>query len=403
MSSGGKRLFLGVDGGGTSTEASLVLFCEDNHPEPGATLPLSTTGTGTTGCEELPEGERYLERVLPRFRVISTGTGGPSNCYAVPPATVFNSVMEAISNCLDNHLETLSSVEVTCLALAGAVRQEDRDRLTKLLKPIFPSGSSFFIVEDSLAALAAAHEGKDGIVIIAGTGSNCVGMRGGKVTKAGGWGYLIGDEGSAYDISRRALNAVFRAYDGRGPQTAIAPLVLSRLSCWKDRSSHGHPGPLESSRESRSESWGESSGADSTDAVHFPAYAPRPARAELAPPDILHVIYEMSRNELASLAPLVMQAAEEGDAAARSILVSCARELVEMVVAVAGKLGLKSPAVAFIGGALGNPLYAGLVEEELSRALPGAIVTKPHHPPSVGAAILAYMGWGSRVGRAAGA
>ncbi len=371
MSSGGERLFLGVDGGGTSTEASLVLFCEDNPPEPGTTSPLSTTSTGTAGCEALPEGERHIESVLPRFRVISTGTGGPSNCYAVPPGTVFNSVMEAISNCLENHLETLDTVEVTCLALAGAVRQEDRDRLTKLLEPIFPPGSRFFIVEDSLAALAAAHEGKDGIVIIAGTGSNCLGIRGGKVSKAGGWGYLIGDEGSAYDISRRALNAVFRAYDGRGPQTAIAPPVLSRLSCWKDGSSHG--------------------------------YVPRPGSAELAPPDILHVIYEMTRNELASLAPLVMQAADEGDAVARSILVSCARDLVEMVVAVAGKLGLESPAVAFTGGALGNPLYAGLVEEELSRALPGAIVRKPLYPPSVGAAFLASMRWGSRVGGGAGA
>lgn len=402
MSSGGKRLFLGVDGGGTSTEASLVLFCEDNLPGPGTTPPLSATGRGTPGCKELQEGERHLESVLPRFRVVSTGIGGPSNCYAVPPATVFDSIREAISRCLERSsledttstlttagtalnqgestrsfagtnrtVEGLNAVEVTCLALAGAVRQEDRDGLTNLLEPIFPPGSHFFIVEDSLAALAAAHEGKDGIVIIAGTGSNCLGTHDGKVTKAGGWGYLIGDEGSAYDISKRALNAVFRAYDGRGPQTAIAPLVLSRLSCWKDGSSHG--------------------------------YVVRPGPAELTPQDILPVIYGMSRNELASLAPLVMQAAEEGDAVARSVLVSCARALMEMVVAVARKLGLKSPAVAFTGGALTNPLYASLVEEELSRALPGATVRKPHHPPSVGAAILAYMRWWSQVGRAAGA
>lgn len=422
MGLGGGRLFLGVDGGGTSTEASLVLFCEDNLPGPGTAPPLSAAGDGTRGRKELPEGERHPESVLPRFRVVSTGTGGPSNCYAVPPDTVFNSIREAISGCLEKYVKEqlrpqlearprgdpcvlhqlgsgkrhlgeptrnfartshtvhgLDAVEMTCLALAGAVRQEDRDGLINLLEPIFPEGSRFFIVEDSLAALAAAHEGKDGIVIIAGTGSNCLGTYRGKVTKAGGWGYLIGDEGSAYDISRRALNAVFRAYDGRGPETTITSLILSRLSSWKDRPGDEYSPPQESC------------GSDG----RFSRCLPRPGSAKLGPPDILRLIHEMSRNELASMAPLVMQAAEEGDAVARSILVSCARNLVEMAVAVAGKLGLNPPVVALVGGALGNPLYASFVEEELSRALPGAALRKPRHPPSVGAAILAYMRWSS--------
>ncbi|MBE3519045.1 MAG: hypothetical protein IMW97_01920 [Firmicutes bacterium] len=399
MGPGGGRLFLGVDGGGTSTEASLVLFCEDNLSGPGVARELGTTG-GAPGREGPPEVENYPEIVLPRFQVVSTGTGGPSNCYAVPPDTVFNSIREAISRCLEKYgspggashpaeagrnfagtgqtPDGLDAVELTCLALAGAVSQEDREGLANLLSPIFPDRSRFFVVEDSLAALAAAHEGKDGIVIIAGTGSNCLGTHRGKVTKAGGWGYLIGDEGSAYDISKRALNAVFRAYDGRGPETALTPLILSRLSSWREQTRDEHLPPETRSGDGR-----------------FSSRIPGSRSAKPVPPDVLRLIYEMSRNELASLAPLVMQAAEEGDAVARSILAACARNLTEMAVAVAGKLGLDRPVVALVGGTLENRLYAKLVEEELSRALPGATATKPRHPPSVGAAILAYMRWSS--------
>ena len=169
-------------------------------------------------------------------------------------------------------------------------------------------------------------------------------------SKTDPWGYLIGDEESAYDISRRALNTVFRAYDGRGPRTVMTEKVLSRLS----------------------------------------------RARESSPPDALPLIYGMSATELASLAPVVMEAAEEGDPAALSVLVSCARDLVQMIVAVAKKLGLDSPPVAFTGGALKSRVYAGLVEEELSRTLPGATVTECRYPPSVGAAIVAYKRRASR-------
>jgi N-acetylglucosamine kinase-like BadF-type ATPase len=86
------------------------------------------------------------------------------------------------------------------------------------------------VVHDSVAALHAATHGKPGIVVISGTGCVAAGInRAGKYVRAGGWGYLIDDEGSAYDIGTKALKSAFRALDGRSPRTKLAFALKQRF------------------------------------------------------------------------------------------------------------------------------------------------------------------------------
>lgn len=85
------------------------------------------------------------------------------------------------------------------------------------------------IVADSMTAHAGALKNRDGIILIAGTGAICYGRKNGQQIRVGGYGHLIDDEGSAYDIARNILRAVVRAEDGRAEQTVLRPLVFEQL------------------------------------------------------------------------------------------------------------------------------------------------------------------------------
>src|SRR6185437_713958 len=83
------------------------------------------------------------------------------------------------------------------------------------------------VTHDAMIALAGAVAGGSGIVTIAGTGSIAFGKNArGETARAGGWGYVFGDEGGAFDIVRQALRAILREHEGWGPRTALMPALL---------------------------------------------------------------------------------------------------------------------------------------------------------------------------------
>ena len=94
------------------------------------------------------------------------------------------------------------------------------------------------VVNDALVALEAGAGDGPGIVLIAGTGSICYGRNEeGQAARAGGWGYMLGDEGSGWWIGRRALSAVMRQFDGRGPATLADATRARSISACPSRSS----------------------------------------------------------------------------------------------------------------------------------------------------------------------
>lgn len=305
------RYYLGIDGGGTTTSACII-----DHED----------------------------------RVLGTGTGGASNLYYTPEETLIQSVKQAIRQAETAAGIELRQVSAACVALAGAGRKEDADRAQKLLKSVFGE-TPYFVVEDSKAALPAAHADKDGIVVIAGTGSNCLGVSNGTLKRAGGWGSLLGDEGSAFSIARKGLTAVMRAYDGRGPATRMTGAFLQALKVLEE-------------------------------------------------PDLVRATHSLSRTEIASLAQVVFNEACQGDSVALQILREEARELAEMVAAVARNLQLRSPRVAVTGGCFKNPLYLAMFGDALREKLPCSELVPCEKPPCFGAAVLARLqaeqAWGHR-------
>jgi N-acetylglucosamine kinase len=184
------------------------------------------------------------------------------------------------------------------------------------------------------------------VVVIAGTGSIAVGYDGaGRKARAGGWGHVLGDEGSGYQIAQRGLNAATRARDGRGPATAL----LERLP--------------------------QAAGAASLEGLASRIY-----------------LEGWSAAQIAALAPIVLDAAGEGDAVARGIVASSGHELSRAAVAVIRTLGIDDARfeVVLSGGIFaGSPAVVEAVGEEVRAFAPGAEVHLPRHEPVVGAILLA--------------
>ncbi len=97
-------------------------------------------------------------------------------------------------------------------AFAGCQLADEKRRVEKALRRVWPKAKIVRVMEDTRSVLAAAFANSGGIVVIAGTGSNVAGQKSASapIEKAGGWGHLFSDQGSAYDLARRGPRARLR-------------------------------------------------------------------------------------------------------------------------------------------------------------------------------------------------
>lgn len=265
-------LLLGVDGGGTKTTAVLAIY--QSHAAP---------------------------------RTIGRGTSGPSNARSSGWEKVQQNIADAIGAAFAAAGRTRERVAALCLGMAGAGHESVRDALYQWCAQQ-ELAVRWSVVHDAQIILRAGAQQGPGIALISGTGSLAYGeMADGRSARAGGWGYLLGDEGSGYAIGLAALRAIAQATDGRGPVTRLAASLLAQLG------------------------------------LHSPW--------ELIP--LLHEDRE-ARYRIASLAPLVLAAAEDGDPVAQHIQDQAAQQLSGMVTAVARSLALPPHTyhLAFSGGLL---------------------------------------------------
>jgi len=186
------KVFLGVDGGGTSTRAILV----------------NSTGN-----------------------VLGRGESGPSNYHNVGiPSAIANIVEAAGCARLTSGLSDVS-VQAAFLGCAGVKASVDIARMTSAAETagLAPAGE-ITVANDLHNALAGGLSGKPGIALISGTGTNCLGQdASGKSFMCGGWGWLLDDEGGGFGLALAAMKAAARAADGRSGKTSLLPSVLAFL------------------------------------------------------------------------------------------------------------------------------------------------------------------------------
>lgn len=144
-----------------------------------------------------------------------------SNPFTVGWENAVSVVVELLEDGLKKIGHSRADLHGLCAAMAGMDRPQQAQRMRDSLKQRFPT-TEIEVVNDALAALSAGTGGDSGVVLIAGTGSIAVGETNiGSIYRAGGYGYLLGDEGSGFDIGRTGLMAAVASYEQRGPATAL--------------------------------------------------------------------------------------------------------------------------------------------------------------------------------------
>jgi N-acetylglucosamine kinase len=294
---------LGIDAGGTKT----VCFLADGT---GALLSEGRAG----GANLQTDGELQLEKVIHRLMEETIGD------RMVAPSSI-------------------------CLGIAGVDRADEATIVQDVMRRVGYK-ARVVITNDALVALVAGVGHEAGVVIVAGTGSIAYGRNHDNVAaRAGGWGYVLGDEGSGYWIGRRALRAVVRHADGRGPVTRLTPRVLEHYD------------------------------------------VARPA-------DLIQEIYHRSLRppDIAALAGQVQAACTEGDAVAAGILEGAARELLDSAASVVGQLGMTNSAFMFVlaGGVFrAVPWLVETLRTRLPALAPAARVKVLEREPAWGAVLIA--------------
>lgn len=274
--------------------------------------------------------------------LLGIGHGGPANHIheAGGVERVRRSLAEAIRLALEMAELENARISAACLGMTGG-----SSTMEEVCFPVVPADQILF-GQDTRIALYAVTFGQPGVVVIAGTGAAAYGRNAaGDQASAGGWGYLMGDEGSGYWIALRALSACCRAQDGIEAPTQIFPLLLQHLEV--------------------------------TDLIQ-----------------IHRQIYsgKMSRPDIAALSELVGRAAGAGDVTARRILRDAGKELATIVNACLKQLGIREQPVTV--GTVGGVFRAGRLvlhsfREGVKRAAPHATIVASRVPSAVGAALMA--------------
>lgn len=282
--------------------------------EPLVMLPAPLTAARTSG----QGGGRYvmgvdggatktLAAVLDlRQRAVHLGHGASSNADAVGARAATESLLRATDEALDRAGIGVDDLDGAVLAIAGT----DTDSVAEHVHASRPG--EWVVVNDVVGAWAAATAGQPGVGAISGTGSNVFGVGpDGRAWRAGGWGHILGDEGSGYWLAARSLRAALADRDGSGPRTALSDAAVGFF------------------------------GVDSIEALATLVYS-KP----------------LSKGEIAAFAIETGRVAHAGDAVARGLYERGARELGAQVLAVVEQTGLREE---FPVGLIGSAFKAGAV------------------------------------------
>jgi N-acetylglucosamine kinase-like BadF-type ATPase len=262
-------------------------------------------------------------------------------------ATTAN-LSEAIAKASNQAGLLTPTFEAAFLGLASVTSAKDRcviREIAKLLK--LPADNRLGVDHDCRTALAGGLSGRPGIVQIAGTGSATYGRNAeGKEWRSGGWGFLLADEGGGYWFGLKAMKAAIRFEDGRSKYTVLRRLIMDRLEL-----------------------------STMNEIMHR-----------------LHVT-GMSRSEVASLCPLLIDAAKDGDDVALGIVEEGMADIAECIQAVARCLGLRHGTiceVALVGGLFNaGDVVVQSLRQAVNRRLPDSSVVLAEMQPVLGAGLLA--------------
>lgn len=271
--------------------------------------------------------------------------GGPSNFLILGT----EKVSETLLSLLDQAKAALnceySDFAAIVLGTTGAGRRNDAESLENAFNAYLAEKgitvNKFRVESDARIALEGAFSGNPGSILIAGTGSIMFGKDAeGVIHRVGGFGRFIGDEGSGYTIGKLGLTEVSKQFDGRGNETLLTKLIADKFG--------------------------------------------------ITSPEIL--ITEVYKNnfDIATVAPLVLEAAAQGDEACMKIVENQTDELIAHLASMAKKINCPVVDVSFIGGIISNEhIFSQLFKKKIAEKLPVINIKEQDYPPEMGAIVLA--------------
>jgi N-acetylglucosamine kinase-like BadF-type ATPase len=286
-------------------------------------------------------------------RAIHLAHAGPSNEDAVGSRAAVAALLDVAEEAMERAGIAAEQLAAAVLAVAGT----DTEAIVRHVRAVH---EDWIVVNDVVGAWAAATGAQPGIGAISGTGSNVFGVGpDGRAWRVGGWGHLLGDEGSGYWLGVESIRAALHDRDGSGPETALSDAVVEFF------------------------------GAPSVEAVASLVYS-KP----------------LSKSEIAAFTVETCRLAEQGDAVARELYGRGAEQLAGQVIVAARETGL-AQTDSFPLGLIGSvfkagPLFAEPLAAAVRKSAPGAQVAIVEMAPVGGSLQLALRACGCGEALAAG-
>ena len=300
------KLGIGIDGGGTKTKVI---------------------------AKKSLTGELLFEKNYPSTNYNNIGVDGLEQVLK----TIYNDLVEIFGK------EQLTKASLV-MGAAGIDRPQDAVIYREAIKN---SGfdCNFEVFNDAYIALIGGNGGRNGALLITGTGSIAIGISSeGKEVRTGGWGFMTSDDGSGYKLGINAISVIMDHYDGIIESTSLTDRVLNYY------------------------------GINS-------------------PEDFMDLIYidkSFSIDKIAAIAPIVQEEAEKGDVAAMNILNKEIERLIEMIRALSLKMNISEFRLSLAGSLmLKSDIYLRLFKDRINKSLPGIEICEPLNEPVYGALIIA--------------
>ncbi len=271
--------------------------------------------------------------------------GGPSNFLVQGIEPVSSTLFNLINSCGEKLKIHIEDIDIVLLGTTGAGRRSDAERFEQGFVNFLGEKqiklNLFRVESDARIALEGAFSGKSGSILIAGTGSIMFGKDAqGNIHRVGGFGRYLGDEGGGYMLGKKGLVAVSKEFDRRDKKTLISVLVKEKF--------------------------------------------------KIDSPEIL--ITEIYKNnfDIASVAPLVIEAAEKDDEIALKIIEDETNELLLHISTMKTKLNEKVLLTAFIGSIITHKnIYSDSLRKKIRERLPNVVVKDAENSPAMGAVLMA--------------
>jgi glucosamine kinase len=282
-----------------------------------------------------------------REQTLHLGHGGSSNADAVGAHAATDSLVKATDEAVARAGIEREQLDAAVLAIAGT----DTDAVAAHVRERCPG--TWVVVNDVVGAWAAATDARPGVGVISGTGSNVFGVGpSGSAWRAGGWGHVLGDEGSGYWLAVQSIKAALADRERSGPQTALSQAAVSFFD------------------------------VDSVEALAMLVYS-KP----------------LTKGEIAAFAIDTARVAHEGDAVARGLYGRAAAELGRQVAAVVEQTGLQGEFPVGLSGSAfkAGELFVAPLSEVIHRFAPRAHVAVVEMTPVGGCVLLAARACGHTI------